>query len=49
MATTGTLTKKTEPHQNWLSRNPPMTGPTASPAAPNTAHTAMVPARSSGL
>jgi hypothetical protein len=29
MEVRGTLIKKTEPHQKWFSRTPPVTGPTA--------------------
>src|ERR1039458_10051047 len=29
---TGTLTKKTEPHQKWANRNPPKIGPRATPS-----------------
>ena len=36
-AATGTLTRKTEPHQKWTRRNPPRMGPmaTPSPAVPD--------------
>ena len=44
--TIGTLTMNTEPHQKWSSRNPPVTGPsaTAIPATPD--HRPMASARS---
>ena len=47
-ATMGTFTRKIEPHQKSSSRIPPMTGPMARPAAPNTANAAIAGARSSG-
>jgi hypothetical protein len=47
-ATTGTLTRNTDPHQKCASSRPPTTGPMASPAAPNTAQAAMARPRASG-
>jgi hypothetical protein len=44
----GTLTRNTDPHQKWSSRNPPMMGPTASPVAPKTTKVPMAFERSSG-
>ena len=47
-ATSGTLTRNTEPHQKCSSRNPPATGPTAAPAPASPAQMAMARARSWG-
>ena len=45
-ATTGTLTRKTEPHQKYSSSTPPTTGPSAAPPEATDAHTPMATARS---
>ena len=47
-ATTGTLTRKAEPHQKRWSRAPETTGPIAAPAPAKPTHTAMARRRSSG-
>ena len=47
-ATTGTLTRKAEPHQKRWSRAPETTGPIAPPAPANPTQTAMARCRSSG-
>jgi len=44
--TTGTLMRKTEPHQKYSSRTPPITGPSAAPPDATDAHTPMATARS---
>ena len=43
---TGTLIRKTEPHQKWASSNPPSTGPMAPPAPARAAQTPMARPRS---
>src|SRR5947209_11153820 len=45
--TTGTLTRKTDPHQKWSRRIPPTTGPKAIPSPDTPAHTPMARPRSS--
>src|ERR1700736_1583678 len=47
--TTGTLTRNTEPHQKWLSKNPPVTGPIPMPSADTPAQMPMALPRSTGL
>src|ERR1700682_6091803 len=49
MITTGTLTRNTDPHQKWLSRNPPVTGPRPMPRADTPAQMPMALPRSPGL
>lgn len=44
----GTLTRKTEPHQKWLSSAPPTTGPTATPRPLDELQIAMARVRFSG-
>jgi hypothetical protein len=45
-ATIGTLTKKTDPHQKWLSNQPPKIGPTATPTPVVPDHIPIARARS---
>src|SRR5882757_2073635 len=45
-ATTGTLTRKIEPHQKCCSRNPPVNGPMATPSPDTPAQMAIARARS---
>src|SRR3954447_15947447 len=47
--TTGTLTRNTEPHQKWVSRKPPVTGPRPMPMADTPAQMPMALPRSAGL
>jgi len=46
--TTGTLTRKTEPHQKCSSSQPPVTGPMATPRPETPAQMPMALARSAG-
>ena len=48
ISSTGTLIKKTEPHQNWWRRAPPITGPMADPPANAAVHMPMAFARAMG-
>jgi hypothetical protein len=43
--TIGTFTRKTEPHQKWVSSAPPATGPMPTPSAETPAQTPMARAR----
>ena len=45
---TGTLIRKTEPHQKWSSSRPPRTGPVAMPRPTAMAHRPMARGRSAG-
>ena len=45
---TGTLIRKTEPHQKWASSRPPSTGPMATPMPTAEAQMPMARARSCG-
>ena len=47
-AATGTLMRKMDPHQKWLRRKPPVTGPMATPTPVTPAQMAMAFGRSSG-
>ena len=47
MITTGTLIRKTEPHQKWASSVPPVTGPTPRPRADTPAQMPIALRRSS--
>src|SRR5579871_1643171 len=49
MVTMGRLTRKTEPHQKWLKRKPPVTGPRPMPSAETPAQMPMAFPRSIGL
>src|SRR5699024_304555 len=49
IATTGTLIRKTEPHQKNSSSRPPSTGPAAAPTTATDIHTAMARFRSRAL
>ncbi len=49
MITIGTFTRKTEPHQKWVSSAPPATGPMPTPSAETPAQTPMARARSLGV
>ncbi len=45
---TGTLIRKTEPHQKWSSSRPPSTGPVAMPMPTAVAHRPIARGRSAG-
>ena len=47
-STTGTLIRKTEPHQKWSSSNPPVIGPMAMPMPTAAAQMPMALPRSAG-
>src|SRR3954447_23514235 len=48
MATMGMLTRKIEPHEKWLSRSPPQTGPRAMATPATAVHRPIALARSLG-